>query len=244
MTRAPLLAEAFAALDASWPPAAAHRVGSETAQWIVREGGGAGSRVSAISPEGHDRAEGIEAAEACARDLGQAPIFRIRPGQETIDAALAARGYRIADPSVVLAAAVPGLAAGAVPMSGFAIWPPLAVMEDIWSECGIGAARRAVMARAPGARAAVMARVRDRPAGVAFVAVPEGGIGVVHALAVRAGLRRLGAAQAIMRHAAAFARERGAGHLALVVTEANAPALALYAGLGFERIGHYHYRTR
>ena len=37
-------------------------------------------------------------------------------------------------------------------------------------------------------------------------------------------------------------RWNGADRLALAVTEANASARALYAGLGFRKAGEYHYR--
>ena len=39
-------------------------------------------------------------------------------------------------------------------------------------------------------------------------------------------------------------RGHGAAELALAVTEANAPARALYAGLGFAPVGRYAYWQR
>jgi N-acetylglutamate synthase len=45
----------------------------------------------------------------------------------------------------------------------------------------------------------------------------------------------------MIRAMAFWARENGAKHFALVVTEANVGANALYASLGFDVVGHYHY---
>ena len=42
--------------------------------------------------------------------------------------------------------------------------------------------------------------------------------------------------------AARFALENDARWLALTVTEANAPARALYEGAGMETVARYHYR--
>ncbi len=44
--------------------------------------------------------------------------------------------------------------------------------------------------------------------------------------------------------AAAWAAEQGADTVALVVTEANAPARALYSSLGMAPVGQYHYRLK
>jgi hypothetical protein len=46
----------------------------------------------------------------------------------------------------------------------------------------------------------------------------------------------------LTRAAAAWATGRGVPTLALAVTEGNAPARALYAGLGMAEAARYHYR--
>lgn len=227
-------------LDATWPAAALSRAGAFT----IREGQGGGSRVSAATVEGPFGPEDISAAEAAQDALGQTNLFMILDGQDAIDDALAARGYRVKDPVVIYAAPTETLADPAPdPMSAFTIWPPLEIMRDLWAEGGIGPARLAVMDRAAGPKTAIMGRVRDRVAGAAFVAVVENRA-MLHALHVPPNLRRQGSAVNMMRKAAIWAQDRGATELFLAVTRANEAANALYASLGMRIVENYHYRSR
>ncbi len=230
----------LAAAEATWPAAARHRAGA----FLVREGRGGGQRVSAATAEGPWREADIDAAERVHMALGQAPLFMVRDGEETLDAALAARGYRVKDPVNVLQCAIGTLAAEpADPMGGFAIWPPLAIMRDLWAEGGAGPERLAVMERAEEPKTAILGRVRDRASGVAFVAV-AGRSAVLHALHIVPGLRRQGSAVKIMRTAAHWAQDHGAKRFSVLVTEANTAANALYASLAMEIVGQYHYRSK
>lgn len=229
-----------ALMEATWPPARQIALGP----LLLREGRGGGKRVSAATAEGPFTEADLDRAEAAMRDLGQEPLFLIRAGDEGLDAALAARAYRIVDPVVAYAAPVAALAASGAPyMSTFAHWPPLAIACDLWADGGIGAARLAVMARATGAKTAILARNNDRPVGVAFVACHDGAA-MLHALEVTPAARRQGSAHNILRAAAAWAQDQGMATLALVVTTANAPARALYASLGMQIVGQYHYRVK
>ena len=162
------MTDPFDVTDATWPPAAFHCSGAFT----VREGHGGGQRVSSATAAGEWAMSDIEAAEALHRSLGQSPLFMIRPGENALDAALDARGYRIKDPVNIYEAPVENLLRqGASPMSAFAIWPPLAIMRDLWVEGGIGPDRVAIMDRVAGLKTAILGRVNDRVSGVAFVAI-------------------------------------------------------------------------
>ncbi len=228
----------YALLEATWPPAAARREGP----WCIRDGRGGGKRVSAATAEGEWTPADIPAAEAAMAALGQRPLFMIRAGEAALDAALAARGYGVVDPVVAYAAPCALLAEPAPPpLAAFALWPPLELMRDLWAETGIGPARQAVMARAQGPKAAVLGRVSDRAAGMGFVAI-AGDRAMLHALEVLPRVRRRGCASAILRVAAAWAQDHGASGFSLAVTEANAGARALYASLGMQVVGQYHYR--
>jgi ribosomal protein S18 acetylase RimI-like enzyme len=66
---------------------------------------------------------------------------------------------------------------------------------------------------------------------------------MLHAVEVTEALRRRGAARNLTRAAAEWAGKHGADWLVLAVTEANAPARALYDGLGMAPAGGYHYRA-
>lgn len=225
--------------DATWPAAQRHIAGAFT----VREGLGGGQRVSSATAAGHWTEADIDAAEICQRSLDQVPLFLIRPGEERLDAALAARGYTVKDPVNLIEASVTAVAAEPPALSTFTIWPPLEIMNDLWDEGGIDARRRAVMARAEGKKTSVLGRTGDRAAGTAFVAIHEG-TAMLHALAVSETARRQGLATHIMRAAAQWAQDHGAQRFSVLVTRDNLPANRLYASLGMRIVGQYHYRIQ
>ena len=223
-------------MEATWPPAATRRLGPV----LLREGRGGGGRVSAATVEGLWTSADIDAAEAAM----PAPLWRVRAGEAALDEALAARGYTVRDPTRLWWAEAAALApARPERLTGFAVWPPIAVMRDLWAEGGIGPERLAVMHRAPEPCTGLLARAADRPAGAAFTAA-AGGVAVVHAIEVAPALRRRGVGLSLLRHAAWWARGVGACHLALAVTEANAGAGALYVRAGMTPAPGYHYRVK
>lgn len=232
-------------VDATWPAAALHRHGP----WLVREGQGGGQRVSSATAEG-PATEGpvtegdIAVAEAAQASLGQPPLFMIRHSDTGLDALLAGRGYLRHDPVVAYAAPTAQLADPAPnPMTAFAVWPPLAIATQLWAEAGIGPGRIAVMNRVTGPKTSILGRVNDRAAGVTFVAC-AGNLAMLHALEVTPAQRRQGSANNILRAAAGWAQNQGATTFALVVTEANTGARSLYASLGMQVVGQYHYRKK
>lgn len=241
MTDLPTIERLFAALDATWPAEAVHQVGP----WLVHQGKGAGNRVAATTAAGPVHDDDITTAEAAQRQLGQSPLFMIRPGDEALDELLAARGYRVMAPTLFRVAPVSAFPPPQ-PFAAFPLWPPLAIVRDIWEETGITAARQAVMARVQGPATAILARPTDemaRPSGVAFVAVAEG-IAMIHALEVLPHARRQGCAGQILMAAADWAARNGAEWLALAVTAGNEPAAQLYSAYDMAATGGYHYRSR
>ena len=222
-------------MEATWPPAGTRGHGPFT----LRDGAGGGKRVSAASVAD----EWGEADIAALEDLMAEPLMLVRAGEDRLDAALAARGWRLVDPVVAYAAPVAALRAALPPLSAFPHWPPLQIAREIWGEGGIGPARVAVMDRVVGEKVAVLSRLGDRPAGVAFVA-RHGAEAMLHALEVRSALRRQGVGETLLRAAANWAAETGAARLSLVVTAQNTAARALYTRLGMQAVGQYHYRTK
>jgi len=224
-------------MDATWPAAARHRVGP----WQVRQGAGGGKRVSCVTAEtAWVPADVALAEEACAQ-LAQPPLFLVHPDDGPLDAMLAARGYRLVDPVRVYAIDTATLAWPVARLTASALWPPLAIMADIWASGGVGPARMAVMDRVRGERTAILGRCRDRAAGCAFVAI-DGDAAMLHALYIQPLARRQGTAVNMMRAAANWSQDHGAERLFLAVTAANAPACTLYASLGMQIVGQYHYR--
>lgn len=227
-----LLAEV---METTWPAARRWQLGPFT----LRDGAGGGKRVSAASAEGPFTAQDLDAAAAAMPE----PLFLIRPGDETLDAALDARGWRIIDPVVAYAAPVATLAADLPGLTAFPHWPPLEIARALWAEGGIGPARIAVMDRVTGPKVALLGRAGDRPAGVAFVAC-HGAEAMLHALEVREPQRRQGLGRNLLHAAANWAASQGATRLSLVVTRQNVAARALYARLWMQVVGQYHYRMK
>ncbi|MBA3911107.1 MAG: GNAT family N-acetyltransferase [Rhodobacter sp.] len=224
-----------AVMEATWPPARSWRLGPFT----LRDGAGGGKRVSAASAAEPWTEVDLAKLEAAMAE----PLVLIRDGDEGLDSALETRGWRVVDPVVAYVAAVSDLVADLPPLSAFAHWPPLQIARTIWGEGGIGPARLAVMERVVGDKAVLLARMADRPAGVAFVA-RLGDDAMLHALEVRPALRRQGAGEVLLRAAANWAAAVEASRLSLVVTRQNMAARALYTRLGMQVAGQYHYRMK
>ncbi|MEM1073854.1 MAG: GNAT family N-acetyltransferase [Pseudomonadota bacterium] len=187
--------------------------------------------------------EDVKDAEAAMIESGQSPLFMVRNNETALDQALEARSYTVIDPTVVLTCPVTRLTDIAVPrLATFEIWEPLAIMVEIWAKGGIEAERLSVMYRAP-TKTAIFARWNQRPAGTGFVAT-DGHVAMVHAVEVLEAQRRQGVAGWIMRAAAHWAARQDASVLAVLCTQANTPALALYSALGFRETATYHYRRK
>lgn len=228
----------YEVIEATWPAASVTRPGAVT----LREGQGGGSRVSAASAEGPLADEELAAAEGAMRAMGQTPLFMVRDGQSDLDTQLEARGYQVKDPVNLWTCPVARLTGVKIPrVTTFAMWEPLAICREIWAAGGTGAERQAIMERAAGPKTAILARNDDKPAGAAFVAIHEG-VAMVHAVEILPFQRRKGMGAWIMRQAAFWASENGAETLAVLCTKENEGANGLYASLGMEIAGGYHYR--
>lgn len=224
-------------MTASWPPVARHAVGP----WTLREGPGGGNRVTCAVAERPVTAADLPPLRQAAKRLGQPGLVMVRQEEEALDATLAGAGWDMGE-DVVLYLAPAQAFEPPSDMAAFALWPPLAVQRLIWDEGGIEPGKQAIMDRATGPKAAILGRSGDRPAGTAYVGI-SGGIAFLHALTVVPALQRQGTARNILRAAGAWAQSAGADWLALAVTRGNVPARALYASLGMQVVGHYHYRT-
>nr|WP_255569760.1 GNAT family N-acetyltransferase [Actibacterium sp. 188UL27-1] len=99
------------------------------------------------------------------------------------------------------------------------------------------------MSRAQGAKCTLMGRLHDQIAGVGFVAC-DGETAMAHAIDVHPDFRRQNLARNMMRAAAIWSQDQGAGTLCVAVTHANTGARALYTSLGMRTVGHYHYRQK
>lgn len=228
-------------IDHTWP--AARTI--PTGPFLLREGLGGGSRVSAATTLRTDWTDAdIDMAEQGMFDLGQSSLFMIREGDQRLDDALADRGYAIKDPVVMYCIPTSALSGNIPPrVSTFVIWRPLAIGFDIWSAGGIGQERWDVMERANCPKTSILGRWNDSPAGCGFVGIHDG-IAMMHALEILPHQRRMGMAEKMMAQAAIWAEDNGASHLSAVCTTANDAANKLYSKLGMTVVGHYHYRQK
>ena len=226
-------------IPATWPPLRRWTQGAIT----LSEGAGGGQRVSAATVEGTPGDDELSWAEIEMRALNQTPLFRIREGQDALDARLGARGYILRDPTNIYAGPIGPLAEMVVPpVSAFQIWPPLSIMKDLWDAGGINRPRQAVMARVTGPKMGVLGRANDQPAGVSFVAI-KGKFAMIHAVEVVPALRRRKVAQHMMGTAAQWAQDMGAQWMTVLCTCHNLAANTLYTSLGLTNMGRYHYRA-
>lgn len=224
-------ASAMDVLRQTWPPAWRKDIGAFRFQGAP----GAGKRVNAASAHGSPNDQDVTDAEAVFAQTGQVPLFVVQPDQTEFDAVLAARGYEVVDPTLLMARAT-----HAAP---YHIPAPDQQIDALFSKAGVGAERRAVMDRVPGESAVLSLGAPGTPQGAVFVAQGRDGA-MFHALYVAPAARRAGVGRALVTGCLGWAHAGGASWLALAVVEANEPAIALYASLGFHPVGRYWYRTR
>jgi ribosomal protein S18 acetylase RimI-like enzyme len=81
-----------------------------------------------------------------------------------------------------------------------------------------------------------------KPAALGMGVVEQGWVGIF-AMTTRPEFRRRGAAKAVLHALAEWGQTQGARRMYLQVMEDNMPARALYAGMGFETLYTYYYRS-
>ncbi|MEM9765342.1 MAG: GNAT family N-acetyltransferase [Pseudomonadota bacterium] len=242
------------ASDATWPGAHVSWAGG----WKLRFTDGAGSRAASAWAAEHEQPLDKTALEARIgevaeryRAAGLRPRFQIWPGDEALDAALEADGWEHYDGSLLMARPAnppPEMS----PMDADAVREgreamavivrtPLAILDDVWREGGIGPARRGVLDRSPEPKAYVLGRVGMRPAGAVAMTI-HGEVGITQALWVSPDARGAGLGAVLMKTGMRFAAEMGASVVAHAVLEDNATAIGLYERLGYQAFGRYHYR--
>ena len=211
--------------------------------WMLRFADGYTKRANsanALEPARRPPERLIADIEAVYAQRGLPPIFRITPlAEPAVDAALEALGYLHCDDSLVMAAtmdaarAAPDIVAAATPHGG-------------WLDAFVAAADAASDTRdklaallAAQVPPALFARLGDAAFGMA--AVEDGYVGIFEILSAPAA-RRQGHARRLVAHLMAWGAAHGAHTAYLQVAATNAPALALYAKLGFSPVYGYHYR--
>jgi len=215
--------------------------------WLLRAGGGFTGRANSVlvlgePPDDLDRAVSTVERWYAARGLAaraQVPM----PGADRADAAFHRAGWTRDEDVLVLTAAVREWDEPSAPVA-LASNP-----DDAWLTgyryrgTPLPPVARDVLLNADGP---VFASIRLDPEPAPLAAVARGvlvdGWLCVTAVTVAEAYRRRGLATAVMAGLGAWARADGGHSCVLQVMSANAPALALYARLGFTEHHRYHYR--
>lgn len=165
-----------------------------------------------VAPSLYESSGGMYDRYAGSRALAERAITR----------ALEAEGTS-ASPDVVYVAEVEGRVAGAMAAMSYSEWTPRA-------NAFLRVTLRSIpFWRWPGAIGTYRASARAGPA-------PPDASFYVDSLATAPDFRRRGVARALLEEAERLARERGLRYVALDTWTDNRPALALYAGMGFDEV--------
>lgn len=216
--------------------------------WLLRYAGGESRRVNSVNVVGpctRPLAAKIDEAEAIYRDWGRPCTFRLTPlAEPQLDVELERRGYELATPTFLQVAPTPAVAMpeGVTLFETPEPWLDAALhirgMSGVEADV-FRAQHRAV--RVPFAWA--LAHDGDRPVACGCTAVERGWSGLLGIYAHR-DARRRGLARRVTEALLNWGRARGAEQTWLQVEQANAPALPLYASLGFETAYAYHHRVK
>jgi len=215
--------------------------------WIMRRTGGASRRVNSVnclSPGTLPLSEKIAMAERTYETWRRPVIFRLTPlAEEALEPLLIARGYRLDAPTFVqLADAVAHPVAAEVQV--FAR-PDARWIEAAVALRGIEGDEAAIFKAQHEAirietRWVLIAKDRE-PLAVGAAAIENGWAGL-HGIYVSSNARRRGTARQISQALIGLTHASGARRVWLQVEQGNAPAIALYAGLGFQTVYAYHHR--
>ncbi|KAF0813807.1 Ribosomal-protein-alanine acetyltransferase [Andreprevotia sp. IGB-42] len=218
--------------------------------WVLRFASGYTKRANSVSPL-HvgvlpDEAK-LAYVEARYHAQGQPAVFKLTAAVSALDALLVQRGYEEIDRSSVQTLALSP--AHAVADVAVTLWQ---VPDGAWF-AAFAALSNLDAAQQHTARQMLAAYACP----VAFGAVLEQGRIVACGFAVRQwdsvllfdivtdpALRRRGHARRLVASLLAWGYETGAAQAVLQVVAANAPAVALYAGLGFAEQYQYWYRRQ
>jgi ribosomal protein S18 acetylase RimI-like enzyme len=224
--------------------------------WQLRFTYGVTHRANSVWPNGAGEAlslqQKIASAEAFYTRRERPAIFQLCPAAEPprLDAHLEGRGYVQGRETAVQIAPVAGVLArvggGRFPMTVGAScddrW--LAVYRETAGVEPDDARRRGeIMRRIQPVAAYAIAWNGNIPCAVGSAVCEDGWVGVFNMATVIAQ-RRQGAARAVVRGLAEWARNLGAIDMYLQVMRDNTAAWALYDRLGFETLYGYHYRSR
>jgi GNAT superfamily N-acetyltransferase len=216
--------------------------------WLLRYAGGESRRVNSVNvlrPSSRPFAEKIEDAEAIYRRWGRPCIFRLTPlAEPEIDPLLIARGYTLETPTFLQVARTPELV---MPAGVTILDEPNAWLDAALDIRGLKGDEAEVFRAQHRAVRVPFAWMLIREGGEAIAcgcsSVERGWSGLL-GIYVRNDARRRGLAWRVSEALLSWGYAQGARQTWLQVEQANAPALPLYASLGFRTAYEYHHRQQ
>lgn len=230
----------------AWPAAAAHYDGT----WVVRlTAGHPAKRLNSINPldpnDVHHLPERIARAGRRFEAYGRPLTFRVSPlAGAALSRHLDAEGWSRFGESLVMR-----MPLAKAPVEDVLDQIPLKDISRFVSATlkvhGAAASLRPGLSEIIGAiqpEAGLFALERGDEAMATLICVHDGDLAGLFEIATDKAVRRQGYGRQLVLSALKWARLRGAREAWLQVEADNAPALALYHGLGFEEVYRYHYR--
>lgn len=226
----------------------------EDGPWVLRMAGGLAKRANSANPRAPGAAldaDRLNRIEAFYRHAGFPSIVRVTPlASPEADALLEARGYRVADSSLVMTAQLAPATPATLP-DGIAVSIDTTIPEtwhDTFAQVdGLDvhgrATRRAMLDALDRPHAAITLRESNGSIlGIGLAVADNGYVGLFD-VRVTPAARGRGLGRAVTVAMLDWARAHGAAHAYLQVTADNVPALNLYRSLGFIDAYAYHYRV-
>ncbi|WP_340115875.1 GNAT family N-acetyltransferase [Pelagibius sp. 7325] len=216
--------------------------------WRLRAAGGAVRRTNSVNPLRGERGDPraiISLAEAVYTRLGQASLFRVPSLTADVDEALDAAGYAAEGHTLTLFAEL--RARAALPHGAeISATPSIEWLSARQRLNGVDAREQRIYETMLDSillpKSFAAARVDADIAALAYGVVCDG-LAVIESVITDAAWRGRGLGKQVVGALLDWAREAGAAGACLQVVADNAPAVALYRSLGFQReLYRYHYR--
>ncbi|MDR2932237.1 MAG: GNAT family N-acetyltransferase [Oscillospiraceae bacterium] len=218
--------------------------------WILRFSNGYTSRANSVNmlckPDVPDVIEKITQCEKRYSAQNLPTIFKITPVNDVLDEALGARGYSVVTPSVLMTAAIPGIASHSkniIVQAGIStFWQEQYFRLSQTPDSAVPAARR--MQNSILNRVLCAACFVDGIAVAYGLCVIERDFAGLYDIIVDPRYRRMGYGRDLCKTLLHSAAECGAKGAYLQVVADNTAAMRLYGELGFSACYRYWYRVK
>jgi ribosomal protein S18 acetylase RimI-like enzyme len=217
--------------------------------WLLRAGGGVTRRANSANPveEVPDLDAQIDHVESWFRERSLPVIVRLTKAADPgIDQRLDALGYEHDRGAIIMTRSITVPDRAGTSVVRLTEGPSPGWLEVAGREPGRGGAKRAVLEQLLDqiSRPAAYAEVgRDEPEAIGLGVLVDEHL-ALFMMRTEPPARRKGLAKAVAAALASWGADQGAAEAFLQVHPANAPALALYESLGFEKQYEYWYREK